>query len=97
MSKSKFSEPTTAQYYGFIPVALLMILLFASYVITAYVVNQKGPVQEEVINQRIETLGDVRSSQEDLISKYEVINEKEGTYRIPVDRAMQLTLKDLEK
>ena len=97
MSKSKFSEPTNAQYYGFIPVALLMILLFASYVITAYVVNQKGPVQEEVVNQRIETLNDVRSSQEDLITNYAAINIQEGVYRIPVHRAMELTLKDLKK
>lgn len=42
-------------------------------------------------------LQDYRSEQETQLSKYEWANQDQGTVRIPLDRAMQLTLHDLHK
>ncbi|MFO7724111.1 MAG: hypothetical protein R6V45_01065, partial [Oceanipulchritudo sp.] len=57
--------------------------------------QDKKPVVEEDAEDRYEIRNEVRGEQASLVDAYEWVNQDEGVVRIPVERAMRLTVEEL--
>jgi len=73
-----------------------VLLLFAIIVLIAYVPNSDSKVNTSANEARVAIRADVDALQQKLMTQYAWANQAEGIVRIPVARAMELTLLDLE-
>lgn len=72
-------------------------LLFAVIVAIAYLNNRPEPVDQATVEKRFATLADVTARQKAAISEYSVVDPTKGIVRIPVERAMEITLRELQQ
>lgn len=70
------------------------ILVFLFIMLVAYLPNRPGPVDAAAVEQRLVTLQESEAAGLARTTAYEVVNPEAGTVRIPVERAMELTLRD---
>jgi len=77
--------------------AIGTILLFGVIVWYLYYTTSKGPVTEDIVAQRMETLAEVNATQKELISTYAWVDKENGVVRIPIEHAMDLTIKELKE
>ncbi len=76
---------------GWIGVIFCFILVLA----VAYLPNRAPSQYEEDAEDRYEIRNEVRGEQASLVDAYEWVNQDEGVVRIPVERAMRLTVEEL--
>jgi hypothetical protein len=84
------------------PVSLFTVfgvfVLFAAFLVVlhyVYVPNRTGAFSGDGIHtsqQREETLNDLRKKQTELSTKYGWVDQKAGVVRLPIDRAVELTV-----
>lgn len=72
-----------------------VIAVFAVVVLIAYLPNRGAPSDQEDIQERLQIRDETEATQTRLVDNYEWINQEEGQVRIPVERAMELTLREL--
>lgn len=73
----------------------MLIVLFILFV--AYLPNRPPPVDQEAIEARKERLAELRAKERELTQGYAWVNREQGKVRIPVERAMVLTVQRLEE
>ncbi len=76
---------------GYIGVMLIFILI----VYLSYVSNQPPPIDEQIIDERLQTLAEVRANQKEAAVNYGWVDRSKGIVRIPIERAMELTVRKL--
>lgn len=74
---------------------LVAVLLFGFIVLIAYLPTRPEPVDQDLIDQRVATLAEVNSKQHALATSYGWVDQTKGVVRIPIERAMELTERDL--
>src|ERR1700733_2132931 len=88
--KSKRSGPM-------ILTGLVMILLFCGFVIFLVSQGQSIPNVEEVRAQtRLKNLADLNSDNQKVLTQYRWVDKSKGVVGIPIDRAMDLVLVQLQ-
>lgn len=97
MSKHSFdSEPsdntTLVSALGWIGVFLIFALLVALTYLRDPAVDQE---QRNVV-ERNRIHKEVQATQAKLVSEYQWVNQPEGIIRVPVERAMELTIQELK-
>ena len=78
---------------GWIGVIFVFILIVA----IAYLPKQAMTEESRAAEDRIQIRDEVLSEQTRLVGAYEWINQPEGVVRIPVERAIELTVDELRK
>lgn len=76
---------------GYIGVMLIFILI----VFFSYISNTPPPINEQTINDRLQTLRETRSVQQEAATAYGWVDKSNGIVRIPIERAMELTVRKL--
>lgn len=76
---------------GWIGVILIFVLILA----ITYYPNRPDEIGTVTVEQRKATLAEVEANQDNLISEYAWVNEAEGVVRLPIERAMELAVRDL--
>ena len=71
-------------------------LLFALIVWVTYLPTQVEEVDTATKLEREQKLVETESKAEDLLTNYKVVSKTDGIYRIPIERAMELTVKSLQ-
>jgi len=69
--------------------------VFALIVAITYLPKRGTPVSQIDVDARFKIRDTVRAEQKRLVGAYEWVNQAEGVVRIPVERAMDLVLRDL--
>ena len=88
--KSKSSAPM-------ILTGLVMILLFCGFVIFLVSQGQSIPNVEEVHAQtRLKNLADLNSENQKVLTQYRWMDKSKGVVGVPIDRAMDLVLVELQ-
>lgn len=77
--------------------ALGSILLFVIILLITYVPERSAPVNAAEVQARTERLQELQAKHRQELTSYAVINAGEGVVRIPISRAMELTVRDLER
>lgn len=77
--------------------ALGGILLFAIIVLVAYAPNRAPSINKQQAGVRAERLRELRSKDIEELSTYSVLDKEAGKVRLPIERAMELTARDLGK
>ena len=72
-----------------------VLCVFIFIVAVAYLPNRSVSSVEKNAEERFEIRDTVRGEQSRLVGAYEWVNQEEGIVRIPVDRAMRLTVDEL--
>ncbi len=72
----------------------MLIVLFILFV--AYLPNRPAPLDQAVVEARKERLTELRAKEREKTDSYAWINREQGKVRIPVDRAVRLTVERLE-
>jgi outer membrane biosynthesis protein TonB len=76
---------------------LVMILLFAGFVFFLVSQGQSIPNVEEVHAQaRLKNLADLNSGNQKILTEYHWVDKSKGVVGVPIDRAMELALVDLQ-
>lgn len=73
------------------------ILIFVLILWLAYLPYRPAPVDQAVIDRRFQIKAEIESAQQQLISSYAVVDATKGVYRIPIERAMELTVQRLQQ
>lgn len=73
------------------------IFIFALIVAVAYLPNQSVDVYQQDADERLQLRSEVDSEQTRLVGAYEWVNEGDGVVRLPVERAMRLTVEELRQ
>ena len=73
-----------------------VFLVFALVVAVAYLPNRAVSQEELNVTERTAIRNHVIREQSDLMNKYQWINEAEGVVRLPVERAMELAVEELQ-
>jgi hypothetical protein len=78
--------------------ALLGFVLFLAFVFVMLHQGGERPTYEEKrMAERLEKLKAHQTRDEELLTTYGWVNEDGGVARLPIDRAMELTIEDLSK
>ncbi len=73
------------------------ILIFVLILWLAYLPYRPAPVDQATVDRRFQIKAEVDAAQQQLISSYAVIDPNNGIYRIPIERAMELTVQRLQQ
>jgi len=73
-----------------------VIFMFLFIVLITYVPNRSGAISEEDIKARQQILAQVDADQEKKATTYQWINETGGQVRLPIDRARELIVPELQ-
>ena len=71
------------------------IFLFAIILLIAYLPTRHMPIDQVQIEERRATLGEVEAEQHRRAHTYGWVDEPNGILRIPIDRAVELTVREL--
>lgn len=77
--------------------ALVIIGVIAAAFLIPYFANRPAPLNVDLAAERKAKLADVNAKQNELISTYGWVDKSKGVVRIPVERAMMLTVEELSK
>lgn len=72
-----------------------VIFIFLFIVLIVYVPNRDEKPGAEFVEERLAIRAEVNATQESKISRYAWENQAEGVVRIPVERAMDLVVREL--
>ena len=72
------------------------ILVFALILFVAYLPNRPAKVDADVIAKRQETADAARATSNGKLEGYAVVNAEAGAVRIPIAKAMELTVKSYQ-
>lgn len=97
MSKHSFNiEPsdntTLVSALGWVGVFLVFVLVVA----LTYLRDPAASQEARNIVDRMKIRNDVRAEQAKLVNDYQWVNEPEGVIRVPVARAMEITVEELK-
>ncbi|MEM1222490.1 MAG: hypothetical protein AAGH40_06970 [Verrucomicrobiota bacterium] len=70
------------------------ILIFALLLFIAYLPNRPVPADQAVVEERQLKADEARAAGKAKLTGYEVINAEAGTVRIPIEEAIELTMKE---
>jgi len=70
------------------------ILIFALILFVAYLPNRPAPIDQAYNELRQTRAAEARAAGLNKLNGYEVINADAGTVRIPIERAMELTVQE---
>ena len=76
---------------GYIGVMLIFILI----VFFSYISNTPPHINEQTIDSRKQTLRESRAMQQEDATTYGWVDKSKGIVRIPIERAMELTVRNL--
>jgi hypothetical protein len=77
-------------------IALVLMLTLALVMIFLYLPSRPRPVNAAIVEERLEKIETLNAAQHELISTYAWLDEAHTQVRIPINRAMELTLKSLQ-
>jgi hypothetical protein len=84
---------TPTAYVILIFVAVFVIVLFALQAYFGQVAAREE--DEKVVERSYDSLAELRASQQEQLSGYRWVNADSGTVAIPIERAMELTARQL--
>ena len=93
----KRTGPTTRQRTLLVLGILGAIFLFAIILLIAYLPARPMPVDQLQIEERRATLAEVEGEQHRRAHTYGWIDEPKGIVRIPIERAVELTVRELSE
>ena len=73
------------------------LLLFVLILYLAYLPNRAGPVDKARIEQRKQNLAENQASEIERATTYAWVDRENGIVRIPIEKAMDLTVKDWQE
>ncbi len=94
---SEIKRPTNVKYLLGVLLALVIVGAVALVAVLLYFVNRPKPLVVGPADERRAKLAEVNAKQNEAISTYAWVDQPNGVVRIPVARAMQLTIEKLEK
>lgn len=74
-------------------------LIFVLILVIAYLPNQAPPISQGTKSpeERAAILRDLRAKEQNASTTYGWVDQTKGVVRVPIERAMQLTLEDLNR
>ena len=93
----KRPEPKNRVSTPMIITAMVMILLFFGFVALLSLQRQNVPTYDTVRKeQRLKNLADLNSDNQKIMTQYHWVDKAKGVVGIPIDRAMDLVLTELQ-
>lgn len=97
MAYHEIEQPSVSNYTLSILGALGSLLLFLFIIFIAYLPNRPEPVDAGIVAERSERLASVKAEQTELITSYEWVDKEKGIVRIPVERAKEIIVSQLNE
>ncbi|PWU07132.1 MAG: hypothetical protein C5B43_00790 [Verrucomicrobia bacterium] len=92
---SNIEAPSNKKYtWGGVGVVAIVALI-GGLAMFLYFINAPKPINSEIVSERKARLAEVNAKQNELISTYAWIDQSKGVVRIPIERAMQITVEEL--
>lgn len=86
--------PTLPAYLLNLLVAAGLFLLFLVILYVAYLPNRPAPIDSAAIQARQQRLAELRAKEQEMLTTYGITDPAKPTYRIPVERAMELIVNE---
>jgi hypothetical protein len=85
-------KPQNAVIIGFIVATCLLLAVLVVVVREIFVTVFDGEINSKVLSVQSSDLRSLRAAEQQRLTHYQWVNQKDGVLRIPVDRAVELTL-----
>lgn len=73
---------------------IVLVIIGVIYVRNYFAIEMRRELSEKVLTVENPELRELRAAEEAKLNKYQWVDKKAGTVRIPVERAQELTLRD---
>lgn len=95
MNNLAHDTPSPLKFTFALGISLILMLTLGLIMIFLYLPSRPRPVNTAIVEERLEKLKKVNQAQAELISTYAWVDDSHTHVRIPIDEAMQLTLKTM--
>jgi len=75
---------------------LVCILLFFIIMVVVYIPNRPPAVDQAIVKARLERLSKLHAHEQEVTTTYGWVDAEAGIVHIPVERAMELTVNELQ-
>ncbi len=82
---------------GTVVTSALFMLLFALVLWVAYIPNQQPPIGAQAKEDAEAQLREMKSEAMQMVMEYKVMDMEKGQVRIPVEKAMEMTVQEYSK
>jgi len=76
---------------------ILVIVVFIVLLDSYFVINKEKYIYENVLSIKSPDLEEIRKAEDLMLNYYGVIDGDKGVYQIPIDKAMQIIVKEYAK
>lgn len=94
-TNSNIHLPSNTKYSWSAIGLIALIVAVAGVGLFLYFFNAPKPLNLEIVQERKAKLADVNAKQDELINNYAWVDQTKGIVRIPVEKAMPLTVEKL--
>lgn len=91
------NTPTKSSLWLTLAAAAGGLAIFALIVLVAYLPQRPEPLQQGALTpkERLQRLQDMRAKEQKVSSSYAWIDQQKGQVQLPIDRAVELTIQEL--
>lgn len=90
-------RPNNGLLAVFVAATLLAIVLTVLFINEVFKVTMEREISRKVLEPPHSALRSLRAMEQERLTRYQWVNEKDGIVRIPVEQAIPLTLKDYQE
>ncbi|KAA3611194.1 MAG: hypothetical protein D8M58_14565 [Calditrichaeota bacterium] len=76
---------------------VLLIIVMVVFVRDYFVYNMENAITESAVNNPAKDLMEIQKAENQLLTRFKVIDKEKGMYQIPIDLAMKLVVQDYNK
>jgi uncharacterized membrane protein required for colicin V production len=76
---------------------VLLIIAMVAFVRDYFVFNMEKEITQSILDNPSKELIAIQKSESEQLSNYKIIDSEKGVYQIPIDRAMEIVVKEYTK
>jgi len=73
---------------------VLLIVVFVVFLRGYFIINYENDVTQEIIDNPPQELMKIKEKDKKMLSSYSVLDQDKGVYQIPIEKAMDLVVKE---
>ena len=75
-------------------ISLVILVILVVFMVDFFTATKEELIYESVLRPESAALRELRAKEAEILSSYGVVDSAAGTYRIPIDRAMELVVQE---
>src|SRR5262249_59979556 len=97
VTMAEYDSPKNSMILAMVIGTVISLVVVVLGIAQFFDMSVRDEIESKVLSQPSSALRDLRASEQAHLSRYAWVDQKAGIVRLPLDRAVELTLRDWEK